>query len=165
MGRASGLDGRMGSPANRSSGQPAAPPSARIHPILGTRENNALWHGSGDGMRGFASPLLVLGILAGVLALMLAVAVKWGQAQAEGRAEAEAQARQWQATAMECSDSVEKAAKAGQEANKRAVAALAAARQGSAKAQTELARLKASMGQKATCQAAVEQVRKGLNEK
>ena len=118
------------------------------------------------GAHGFASPLLVLGILAGGLALMLAlmlvVAVKWGQAQAEGRAEAEAAMRQWQATAMECSDSVEKAAKAGQEANKRAVAALAAARQGSAKAQTELARLKASMGQKATCQAAVARVREGL---
>jgi len=93
---------------------------------------------------------------------MLAVAVKWGQAQAEGRAEAEAAMRQWQATALECSVATEKAAKAGQEATRRAQAALAAARQGSAKAQTELARLKASMGQKATCQAAVETVRKGL---
>ena len=51
MGGTSGLDGRMGSLANDSSGQPAAPPSARIYPILGTRENNALWHGSGDGVK------------------------------------------------------------------------------------------------------------------
>jgi len=38
-------------------------------------------------MRGFASPLLVLGILAGVLALMLAVSVKWAMHQSEARAE------------------------------------------------------------------------------
>mgnify|MGYP003393016144 CR=1 FL=1 len=162
MGRASGLDGRMGASANDSRWQPAAPPSARIHPVIGASENNALWHGSGDGMRGFASPTLILGILSGVLALMLVVAVKWGQAQAEGRAEAEAQARQWQAVSLECSLSVEKAAKAGQEASRKAAAALAAARQGSIASQTELARLKASMGQKATCQAAVARVREGL---
>ena len=111
---------------------------------------------------GFASPLLIAGVACAVLAVMLAVAVKWGQSQTEKRAEAEAAMRQWQATAMECSDSVEKAAKAGKEAARRAAAALAKAREGSIASQNELARLKASMGQKATCQAAVEQVRKGL---
>ena len=111
---------------------------------------------------GFASPLLIAGVACAVLAVMLAVAVKWGQSQTEKRAEAEAAMRQWQATAMECSDSVEKAAKAAHEAQGRAAKALATARKGSVAAQTELARLKGAMGQKATCQAAVEQVRRGL---
>jgi len=113
-------------------------------------------------MKGFASPLLVLGILAGVLALMLAVSVKWAMHQSEAASRAKVEMESWRQTAVDCSDATEKAAKAGQEANKRAVAALAAARQGSAKAQSELARLKASMGQKATCQAAVATVRDGL---
>jgi len=111
---------------------------------------------------GFISPTLALGVTCVLLFLGIVATSKWAMHQSEARADAEAAMRQWQATAMECSDSVEKAAKAGQEANKRAVAALAAARQGSAKAQSELARLRASMGQKATCQAAVARVREGL---
>ena len=111
---------------------------------------------------GFASPLLVLGILAGVLALACAVLWKVAGSEREARAAAEANARQWQATALECSVATEKAAKAGQEATRRAQDALAKARQGSARAESELARLKASMGQKATCQAAVARVREGL---
>jgi len=111
---------------------------------------------------GFASPLLVLGILAGVLALMLAVAVKWGQAQAEGRAEAEAQARQWQAVSLECSLATEKAAKAGQDRLAAAQAALRRVQKAGEGDRAQLDRLKASMGQKATCQAAVARVREGL---
>ena len=111
---------------------------------------------------GFASPLLVVGILAGVLAVMLAVAVKWAMVQSEAAAEAKTAMESWRQTAADCSDATEKAAKAGQEATRRAAAALAAARQGSVAAQSELARLKTSMGQKATCQAAVARVREGL---
>jgi len=110
--------------------------------------------------RGFLIPGMAVAIA--ILVVALGIAYKWGISQSEKRAEAEAQARQWQATAMECSDSVERAAKASLEASRRAQEALKKARAGNVASQTELARLRGEMGKKATCGQAVEQVRKGL---
>ena len=105
---------------------------------------------------------LGLSITIGVLVVVLSAAVWWAKNQTEAAAKAKAEADSWQQTAADCSDGVEKADKAAKKAAKRAQDALAKARQGSIASQTELARLKASMGQKATCQAAVARVREGL---
>ena len=113
-------------------------------------------------MRQKGQILPIMAISIGLLLLALGVTAKWAMHQSDKRAEAEAQARQWQATAMECSDSVEKAAKAGQEAARKAKAALAKARAVSIASKTEAARLKAELGKKATCEGAVAAVRKGL---
>ena len=105
---------------------------------------------------------VIMSVVIAVLLVTTAAAGKWAMHQTGVRAEAEASMRQWQETAKACSDSVEQAAKAGQEASRKAAAALKQARIGSAKGQAEIERLRASMGQKGTCEAAVQQVRKGL---
>ena len=111
---------------------------------------------------GFASPLLVVGILAGVLAVMLAVAVKWAMVQSENAAEAKVAMESWRQTATDCSDATLDADKKAKKAQARAKLAMEKAQADSAAAQTEVSRLKSSMGQKATCQAAVAKVRDGL---
>jgi len=105
-------------------------------------------------------------VAAGVVILGLTVALKVQSSRLETAqtetATAKAAAAQWQATALECSDSVEKASKAASEALQRSKAALAKARQGSVASQTELARLRGQMGKQATCVAAVQQIKQGL---
>lgn len=112
-------------------------------------------------MRERGSLTIGLGIALGVMALITLGTATWAQRQAEKRAQAEAAMAQWQATAMECSDATQKAAKEASERNKRALQALEAARKGSASAQAEIARLRASKS--GTCEAAVATVRQGLS--
>ena len=106
---------------------------------------------------------LGLSITIGVLVVVLSGAVWWAKNQTEAAAKAKADMESWRQTAADCSDGVEKADKAAKKAQKRAQDALAKAKESGAKAESERKRLEASMGQKATCQAAVEQVRKGLS--
>ena len=78
---------------------------------------------------------VIMGVVIAVLLATTAAAGKWAQHEAGKRAEAEASMRQWQATALECSSSIEKAEKASAAASRKAQDALKAARVGSAKGQ------------------------------
>lgn len=102
-------------------------------------------------------------VIIAVLSLACASLWKVASHEREARAIAEAQVAQWQSTAKLCSESVEKAQKASQEANKRAKDALAKAKAGNVAIQAERKRLADLIGKQASCAVAVQQVRNGLS--
>lgn len=103
------------------------------------------------------------GILIVILSAGNVILWKTAGHEREARAIAEAQVAQWQSTAKLCSESVEKAQKASQEANKRAKDALAKAKAGNVAIQAERKRLADLIGKQASCAVAVQQVRNGLS--
>jgi len=109
--------------------------------------------------RGFvslgATGYLAIAAGAGILALGIAVKVQTARLDAaQQKALAlEQQVAQWTAAAKACSDSVENAAKAAQDAQKRASAALAVARTGKEASEAEIARLRGSKPVSAECPA------------
>ena len=107
-----------------------------------------------------------LGIALVVLLIALISTWKWAQSEGKKRAEAEAQAQIWKQSAIDCSEATLKAQKDAEKRTLTARAALKKAREGSAKAETELERLRALRGLKppSTCPAGegVAAVRQGL---
>jgi len=103
---------------------------------------------------------------AGVVIVALGIALKIQSSRLETAqtetAAAKAAVAQWMGVAKDCSDSVEKAAKASKEASVRAQEALKRARATGIASKNELARLKAELGKPGDCSAAVQQVKQGL---